>query len=128
MAGSFAARILNDDRQFKTARLGEAGEQGRIEPHVGQFDVVVRSRWDAVDAQRERLHDGGPAFDPHADLGQLLFGGILDHHFADHRNRILVVRETDVFCDRAGDPDVTLLLRTHDGCVDSTVMVQSNDW
>ncbi len=52
MTGSLAGRILDDDRQFKTARLGEAGEQSRIKPNVGQFDVVVRSGRDAVDAQR----------------------------------------------------------------------------
>ncbi len=43
MTGSLRRRILDDDRQFKTARLGEAGEQSRIKPNVGQFDVVVRS-------------------------------------------------------------------------------------
>ncbi|WP_238260368.1 hypothetical protein [Methylobacterium mesophilicum] len=72
MPAFLAGRILDDDRQFKTACLGEVGEQSRIEPNVRQFDVVVRSCRNAIDAESERLDDGGPAFDPHADIGKLL--------------------------------------------------------
>ena len=47
-----------------------------------------------------------------ADIGKITLESVLDHHLADHRNRILVVGETDMFGDRKGDLDDVLIPRS----------------